>query len=95
MDKKTILEELDAKISLILEKYIELKEENRLLKESITSNRDIEAKLRGEILRLQEEDELKELELEEISLRIERSIGLYFEEEEVSLASWHKKYFLL
>lgn len=86
MIKKTVLEELDAKISLILEKYIELKEENRLLKESVDSNRDTEARLRGEILRLQEEDELQELELEEISLRIERSIGLYFEEE-VSLAS--------
>jgi hypothetical protein len=87
MIKKTVLEELDTKISLILEKYIELKEENRLLKEMTSSSRETEAKLRGEILRLQEEDELKELELEEISLRIERSIGLYFEEEEISMAS--------
>ena len=87
MGNKTVLEELDTKISLILEKYIELKEENRLLKESIAGTKETEAKLRGEILKLQEEDELKELELEEISLRIERSIGLYFEEEEVSMAS--------
>ncbi|CAA6808150.1 MAG: Unknown protein [uncultured Sulfurovum sp.] len=87
MSNKTVLEELDTKISSILKKYIELQEENKALKETITSYKDTEVKLREEIVKLREEDELKELELEEINLRIERSIGLYFKEEAAFLAS--------
>ena len=87
MVRKTALEELDTKISLILEKYHTLKEENRVLKDTATSYKDTEAKLREEILKLKEEDELKELELEEISLRIQRSIGLNVAEKEISMAS--------
>jgi len=76
MANKTVLEELDSKISLILEKYEALKEENRLLKETIESNRETEARLRQEILKLKEEDELKDLEIEEIAMKISKSIGM-------------------
>jgi len=76
MIKKTVLEELDSKISLMLEKYHNLKEENRLLEERVTSSREIEARLRQEILKLKEEEELKDLELEEIALRISESMNI-------------------
>ena len=87
MANKTVLEELDAKISLVLEKYDALKEENRLLKETINSNREIEARLRQEVLKLKEEDEMKDLELEDIASRIGKSIELHFEESRMSIAS--------
>jgi len=76
MGNKTVLEELDSKISLVLEKYNNLKEENRLLKETIDSSRETESKLRQEILKLKEEDELRDLELEDIALRISKSMGV-------------------
>ena len=76
MGNKTVLEELDSKISLVLEKYNTLKEENRLLKETIASSRETESKLRQEILKLKEEDELRDLELEDIALRISKSMGV-------------------
>ena len=76
MGNKTVLEELDSKISLVLEKYNTLKEENRLLKETIASSRETESKLRQEILKLKEEDELRDLELEDIALRIGKSMGI-------------------
>ena len=75
MENKTILEELDSKITLVLEKYEILKEENRLLKESIALNRETEAELRKEILKLREEEELKELEIEDIAQRINQALG--------------------
>ncbi|CAA6817279.1 MAG: Unknown protein [uncultured Sulfurovum sp.] len=87
MIKKTVLEELDNKISLILEKHNELKEENRLLKETLVSSRETEARLRQEILKLKEEDEMKDLELEDIALRISKSMGVSLNHETVSMAS--------
>jgi len=79
MMNKTVLEELDSKISLMLEKYDKLKEENYLLQETISSSRETEARLRQEILKLKEEDELKDLELEDIALRISKSMGMSVE----------------
>ena len=76
MATKTALEELDSKISLILEKYEALKEENRRLKVTISSTKETETQLRQELTKLKEEDELKELELEDIALRISKSMEL-------------------
>ncbi len=70
MVNNSILAELDSKISLMLEKYEALKEENRLLKEKVNESRASEAKLHQEILRLKEDDEMKDLELEDIASRI-------------------------
>ena len=76
MGNKTVLEELDSKVSLVLERYEALQEENRILKERLSSTDERESKLRQEIVRLKEEDELKDLELEDIALRIGKSMGL-------------------
>ncbi len=75
MENNRTLEALDSKITLVLEKYEALKEENRLLKISIASNSETEAQLRKEILKLREEEELKELEIEEITERINHVIN--------------------
>jgi hypothetical protein len=87
MIRKTVLEELDVKISLILEKYESLKEENHLLKEMLTSNREIESNLRQEILKLKEDEELRDLELEDIATRINRSMSLHLSNNNISVAS--------
>jgi len=87
MTNKTVLEELDEKITLVLAKYDSLKEENERLQEMISSSRETEARLRQEILKLKEEDELKDLELEEIAQRIGKSVGLNIHDEPISIAS--------
>ncbi len=87
MATKTALEELDSKISLILEKYEALKEENRRLKVTISSTKETETQLRQELTKLKEEDELKELELEDIALRISKSIELDELKSESSITS--------
>ena len=74
MGNKTVLEELDSKITLILEKYEALKEENNLLKETVSSSKETESQLRQEISTLKEEEELRNLELEDIALRISKSM---------------------
>jgi len=76
VSKKSPLEVLDSKISMILEKYDKLKEENSSLREEVSKSRAVEAGLHQRIALLQEDEELRDLELEEIVLRIERSIGV-------------------
>jgi len=93
MRNKTVLEDLDAKISLILERYnylksenIKLKEENsRVTAELQTTKEALESK-KEEITKLKEEDELKDLELEDIALKISQSMGLVQKEEATVLA---------
>lgn len=83
MANKTVLEELDGKIMLLLEQYEALKEENNLLKETLDVSRETESQLRHEIAQLKEEDEMKDLELEEIAGRI----GRHFATESVPVTS--------
>ena len=87
MENKTVLEELDAKISLVLKKYSQLLEENILLKEKISASEEKESSLRQEILKLKEEDDLKDLELEDIASRISKSIELHGISTEMSITS--------
>ena len=74
--KKSALEILDSKISMILENYDKLKKENSLLRDEVSKSRAVEAALHHKISLLQEDEELRDLELEEIVLRIEKSIEL-------------------
>jgi transcriptional antiterminator Rof (Rho-off) len=88
MRNKTVLEDLDAKISLILERYtwlkqenLTVKEENEKLKVAFDKIQSLIEEKNKEILKLKEEDELKDLELEDIVFRINKTIGLVQEEE--------------
>lgn len=83
MANKTVLEELDGKIMLLLEQYEALQEENNLLKETLEASRETESQLRQEIRQLKEEDELKDVELEEIAGRI----GRYFPSDKTTVVS--------
>jgi len=89
MRKKTVLEDLDAKISLILEKYtlmksekLSLEEENKRLKSDFNLLKEAFQAKNQEIEKLQEEEELKDLELEDIVHRINKVIGLVNEKTE-------------
>lgn len=76
MENKTAIEDLSSKISLILEKYNELKEENSSLKEELASTKASLEVERQTVAKLKEEEELKDLELEEIALKIGEIMGL-------------------
>jgi uncharacterized Zn finger protein len=77
MRNQTALEELSAKVLLLIEKYNRMKEENIKLKEDkivlaeelVVSNKKIEEQ-NIEILRLQREEELKNEEIENITQKI-------------------------
>ena len=73
--KKSALEVLDSQIAMVLENYDKLQEENSSLKEEVSKSRAVEAELNKKITQLKEDEELRDLELEEIVLRIEKSIG--------------------
>jgi len=88
MRNKTAIEDLDAKISLILERYKHLKSENIQLREK---NSEILRELNvaqalittqnQEIFKIKEDEELKDLELEDIAHRINQVLGIVPEEE--------------
>ncbi len=84
MNQRTALEELDIKVTLLLERYEALKEENRKLKETIALNRETEAELRKEILKLREEEELKDLEIEDIAQKISQALGEHNDFQQIS-----------
>ena len=88
MRNKTVLEDLDAKISLILERYnylksenIKLKEENSKIFTELTSAKALILTQSKEISKIKEDEELKDLELEDIAHRISQVLGLVPEEE--------------
>ena len=90
MRNKTVLEDLDAKISLILERYnwikkenVSIKEENAQLKRELESLTLLLKEKTETITRLKEDDELKDLELEDIAYRISEAMGLVPELEEL------------
>jgi len=79
--KKIAIENLDAKISLILERYNWIKKENNSVKEESSKLKseltELKAALEAkdkEILILKENDELKDLELEEMAEKIEKAV---------------------
>jgi predicted nucleic acid-binding Zn-ribbon protein len=73
--EKSIVEKLGDKVSDVLSKYNEMKESNaKLTEELAAANAKIEANLK-EINDLTEQNEMKDLEMEEIANRIESIFG--------------------
>jgi len=70
MQKESILVELGIKISLLLEKYNNIKDENIILSEELTTLKKIVEEQKEEIIKLQEEEELRTMEIEEITQKI-------------------------
>ncbi|NEW61480.1 hypothetical protein GSY74_09320 [Sulfurovum sp. bin170] len=70
MRNQTALEELGAKISLIVEKYTRIKDENIMLSQELASTKKKVEELNQEVLKLQESEELREMEIEDITQKI-------------------------
>jgi chromosome segregation ATPase len=75
MENQTTLEKLDEKVSYILSKYHELKNENETIRNeliTLEAQREIQDQ---EIDRLTEQNIMKDLEIEEIVNKIESILG--------------------
>jgi len=79
--EKTAMENLEAKISLVLERYSWIKEENNSIKEENSTLKSELTELKmlletkeKELLSIKENDELKDLELDEMAERIEKIV---------------------
>ncbi len=72
---QSIVEKLSDKVSLVATKYSTLKDENSALNDEVTTlNATIELKNK-EIAELKEQNEMKELEMEDIISRVESILG--------------------
>ncbi len=71
MEQKSILENLSDKVTLVLQKYDELKSENEALRSELMTLRSQSGGKDEELERLREENAMKDLEIEEIVNKIE------------------------
>ncbi len=71
MEQKSILENLSDKVTLVLQKYDELKSENESLRNELITLRSQSGGKDEELERLREENAMKDLEIEEIVNKIE------------------------
>jgi len=72
---QTALEDLSAKVSLVIEKYSRVRDENIMLSQALAETKKKVEELNQEILRLQENEELKVLEIEEIAQKLGKLIS--------------------
>jgi len=70
MRNQTALEDLGAKVSLLLEKFVRVKDENIMLSGELAEAKKQIEEQEKEILRLLENEELRDMELEDISQKI-------------------------
>jgi SMC interacting uncharacterized protein involved in chromosome segregation len=75
MRNQTALEELSTKIMLLVEKYNRMKDEHSKLVNELNQARKQIEEQKQEIVRLQEEDELKNMEIEEITQKIAKMLA--------------------
>jgi len=70
MRNQTALEDLSAKVSLIIEKYNRVRDENIMLSEALAESKKKVEELNQEILKLQEHEELRDMEIDEIAQKL-------------------------
>jgi archaellum component FlaC len=70
MRNQTALEDLSAKISLVIEKYSRIRDENIMLSEALAESKKKVEELNQEILKLQEHEELRDMEIDEIAQKL-------------------------
>jgi chromosome segregation ATPase len=75
MRNQTALEELSAKVMLLIEKYNRTKEENEKLINEVDTLKKIIEEQRLEIIKLKEEDKKKNMEIEDITRKITRLLA--------------------
>ncbi len=75
MRNQTAVETLSTKITLLIEKYTRVKDENIMLSEALAESKKEIEKLMLEISQLKENEELRDMELEDISEKISKFIA--------------------
>ena len=70
MKNQLALEELNTKISLFMETFSRIKEENKKLVDEIATMKEKLEEQKQEIARLQEEEELRGMEIEDLTQKI-------------------------
>ncbi len=75
MANQTTLEKLDEKVSSILQKYNTLKNENATLQTEVATLKAEKELKDQQILKLEDDNTMKELEIEEIVSKIEGILG--------------------
>lgn len=75
MEEQTTVEKLGSKVSLFLEKYHALQGENEMLRNELASAKEQISGKDNYINQLQEENGMKDLEIEEIVTKIESILG--------------------
>jgi uncharacterized coiled-coil DUF342 family protein len=70
MRNQTALEDLSAKVSLVIEKYTRIKDENMMLSEALSESKKKVEELNQEILKLQEYQEQRDVEIDEIAQKL-------------------------
>ena len=75
MRNQTSAESLNAKVTLLIEKYTRVRDENIMLSEALAESKKEIASLKEEMVVLKENDELKDMELEDISDKITKFLS--------------------
>jgi len=75
MENQTVLEKLDAKISQMIQKCEDLKNENEIIRSELVTLKAQQEIKDAEIEKLMEENTMKDLEIEEIVNKIESILG--------------------
>jgi len=75
MEEQTNIEKLGEKVSLMLEEYYSLKNENETLTNEVVTLKSENEIKEQEIARLADENAMKDLEIEEIVTKIENILG--------------------
>lgn len=72
---QTIIEQLNEKIDVMVSRYEAMKEENSTLHNEVLSAKAQSQAKDAQIIKLEEENTLKDIEIEEIVKKIESALG--------------------
>jgi len=70
MKNQTILEDLSTKVSLVIERYTKVKEDNLKLSQELAESQKQVKELNQKISRLQKNEELRDIEIDEIAKKL-------------------------
>jgi len=89
MRNPTALETLSAKVALLVEKYNRVKNENIILSKELAEAKKTIEEQSQEIIRLQEDEELRLMKIEEITQKI---MEVAMADDDVSIKNEYKRY---
>jgi hypothetical protein len=89
MRNPTALETLSAKVALLVEKYNRVKNENIILSKELAEAKKTIEEQSQEIIRLQEDEELRLMKIEEITQKI---MEVAMADDDISIKNEYKRY---